>query len=153
MRKISVELKKFWEWSCLTKYDYMSQDFKLINKKSAEWETDYPFWDKLEDAFKSDIKNMNNFSIREFTEEILLSIAIDNESEGFADILFNILKNNELQIVVEASFDFNNIDVQLQFIPRIKSSCLLDKEKYLKRYAEEGMNDMIKSRAKYFLHR
>lgn len=117
----------------------------------AEWETEYPMFSAIEDAFRIGIADRINFEHDDFLYLVVQAIAIDNESERLADIAIHNLRGIDIDKIFDTALKSGFIDAQWQLASRVLKSDSQRKVEYLRRFFNEGKNDYVRERAIYAL--
>lgn len=117
----------------------------------AEWETEYPMFQAIEDAFRKEIANRKKFGNDDFLRLVVQAIAIDNESERLADFATNTLCGDDIDKIFDTALMSGFTDAQWQLASRVLKSDSQRKVDYLRRFLNEGKNDYVRDRAEYAL--
>lgn len=153
MNRLKSELEKFWKWASMNHLEYSEMEDK------GEWETDYPYWNDIYKSVKHEIERCkaDNISI-DIVQDILVSMAIDNECENILSILEEYEDLASMIIKVGANHYQHHARWQVvelikrlgdrDNIPTLVMMVYSDKDKYVQRRALLALYELDKEEAK-----
>lgn len=141
---IKLEISEFWNWAKTSPNEYSQ------NRAFGECETEYPNWNKLNDALDQAIRELNNIYEIETAELLIQGLAIDNESELTLEKIEENLKNKNR--FIEQTINSNQPQAKWQIAELLGNGQIANANQYLTKLIEDT-DKYVKRRALLSLNR
>ena len=141
------ELSKFWDWAGITFAEYC-EGATPPKARQAEWEGEYPNWNKLEDETKILIQMEGDCNDSSEMQLLLQVLALDNESESVKEWILDEVRDEDLICRIgKAGLESNSGHSRWLSIDLVRRCPAEERQAILRRVWESEKDSYVKRRA------